>query len=281
MGTEINREFLNKHPLSYSRLKEFRKSPKHYVASWEKPFIESDQMLIGSATDCILIEGEDEFNRKFLPYSKFEKRSNDAKAEWEALVKKARAERKTLISTDLIVTAQECANAVRQYPEAQPYLNMRKKHLRVQWKDKETGLPCVGITDWDCMLDGQLCIVDLKTSSNADPEQFTKDAWSWEYFLQVGAYLEGYKRAYFQFPMFVFIVVETDELHNVSINFVEGKYAEFCKEEWRGTVKAFNYCLEHNLWHMGYEFRLIDTMNYFALRKPGYGKPLYGAWDNG
>jgi hypothetical protein len=281
MSQIINWEFLNKRPFSYSRGKEFRKSPKHYVYSFEKPFIESDAMLLGSAVDCLLIDGEDEFNKLFAPYSNFAKRSNDAKAEWQTMVNKARAEKKRLISNEMILTAHQCVKAIREYPDAQPYLrNIRKKHPRINWIDRETKVPCVGIPDWDCLLDGQLCIVDLKTSSDADPEQFTKDAWKWEYFIQVGSYLAAYKHAEFQFPMFVFIVVETTEPFNVSVNFVENKYIEFCKEEWQGTLRAFKYCLDNDLWNAGYEFRLMGTASYFALRKPGYGKALFGSWDN-
>ena len=273
----INKEFIEKRPVSYSRLKEFRKSPKHYVASFEKPFIETDAMLIGSAVDCMLIDGEEEFNRKFMPYTAFAKRSNDAKTEWAAMQAKARQERKTLISNELLATATECYKALINYPEAQPFLkNMRKRHLRLNWRDRETGLPCVGITDWDCLLDNQLFVVDLKVPASADPEDFTKDAWKWEYFIQVGSYLEGYRNLYFQFPSFVFIVVETAELHNVSVNFVENKYAEFCREEFLGTLRAFKYCLDNDLWDQGYEFRLMGLSSYFALRKPGYGKRLFG-----
>jgi len=279
MAVTINEAFLKDRPLSYSRLKEFRKSPKHYIASFDKPKVDSDQMLIGSAVDCLLIDGEEEFSKQFTPYVKFEKRSNDAKAEWQAMVEKARTENKRLITNDLIVIAQECVKAVKEYPEAQPYLKMRKKHPTLRWTDKETKLPCIGKPDWDCLLDNQLCIVDLKTSGNADPDQFTRDAWTWEYFLQVGAYLDAYKYSEFQFPMFVFLVVETDDIHNVSINFVENKYAEFCREEWLGTLKAYKYCMDKNLWNAGYEFRLMDTATYFALRKPGYGKPLFGSWS--
>ena len=279
MPTIINEDFIKRRPVSYSRLKEFRKSPRHYVASFEKPFIESDQMLIGSVTDCLLIEGEEAFNLQYQPYSSFPKRSNDAKAEWAQMVDNARTEKKRLVSNEIIVTAKECVQAIRDYPDAQQYLNMRKRHQRIRWTDRETKLPCVGVTDWDCLIDEQLVIVDLKTAASADPEDFTRDAWKWEYFLQVGAYLEGYKHAYFQFPMFVFIVVETTELHNVSINFVEAKYAEFCREEWKGTLRAFRKCLDNDMWDSGYEYRLMDTGNYFALRKPGYGKPRYGFFD--
>lgn len=279
MSTIINKEFIEKRPLSYSKLKEFRKSPRHYVASWEKPFVETDAMLLGSAVDCLLIDGEDEFNRQYSVYSKFEKRSNDAKAEWANMVNKARAENKRLITKELVLQAQECVKAVQEYPEARPFLNMRRKHPRLTWRDRETKLPCVGVPDWDCLIDDQLFIVDLKVPNTADPEDFTRDAWSWEYFLQVGAYLEAYKNTSFQFPYFVFIAVESSELHNVSINFVESKYAEFCREEFLGTVKAFKYCLDNDLWASGYEFRLMGTRNYFALRKPGYGKALFGAWD--
>jgi hypothetical protein len=37
--------------------------------------------------------------------------------------------------------------------------------------------------------------------------------------------------------------------------------------------------MDNNLWDMGYEFRLMGNAGYFALRKPGYGKPLFGSWD--
>lgn len=272
----INKEFIEKRPISYSRLKDFRKSPKHYVYGLEKPKFTSDAMLIGSATDCLLIDGEEAFNQQYLPYDKFPKRSNDAKSEWQAMTDKARTERKTLISKDLIITAMECVQAIKDFPDAKPYLNMRKKHPFLRWRDRETGLPCSGVPDWDCMLDGQLCIVDLKTAPDADPDEFTKDAWKWEYFIQVGSYLEAYKHLYFQFPMFVFLVVDTSALHNVSINFVENKYIEFCRDEYKGTLQAFKYCLDNDLWHMGYEFRLMGAMQYFALRKPGYGKRLFG-----
>lgn len=181
MATIVNLEFVTKHPISYSRMKEFRKSPRHYVASWEKPFIPSDAMIIGSATDCLLIEPE-EFNTKFLPYENFAKRSNDAKGEWKVLTDKARAEKKQLITQEQIKTAQECADAVKAYPDAKPYLNMRKRHEWLRWTDKETMLPCIGQIDWDCMLDNQLCIVDLKTATDADPEEFAKVAWNWEIF---------------------------------------------------------------------------------------------------
>jgi hypothetical protein len=279
MEITINEEFLKKRPVSYSRLKEFRKSPRHYVHSFEKPFIETDAMILGRAVDCILIDGEDEFNKTFLPYTNFAKRSNDAKAEWEAMLNRARAEHKTMITTELLATAHECVNALRNYPEARPYLNMRRRHPRLFWTDRETKLPCTAAIDWDCQLDRQMCVVDLKVTKDADPEEFSKSVWSWEYYIQVGSYLEAYKNTAFQFPMFVFIAVETDDLHNVSINFVENKYAEFCREEYLGTLRAFRYCLDNNLWHMGYEFRLMDTMSYFPVRKPGWGKPLFGSWD--
>jgi hypothetical protein len=273
----IDRAFVDKRPLSYSKLKEFRKSPKHYVHAFEVPFIQTDPMLIGSAADCILIDGEEAFGQQYTIYEGFAKRSNDAKAEWQAMVNKARTEKKTLISKELAATAWECVKAVRAYPDAQPYLNnMRRRHPKLLWTDRETGLPCIGYPDWDCMIDNQLFIVDLKCPTSADPEDFTKDAWKWEYFIQVGSYLEGYKNMYFQFPNFVFICVETAELHNVSINYVEGKYMEFSRDEYLGTVRAFKYCLDNNLWDMGYEFRLMATMSYFALLKPGYGKRLFG-----
>ncbi|MCJ7447950.1 MAG: PD-(D/E)XK nuclease-like domain-containing protein [Bacteroidales bacterium] len=279
METVINEEFLKKRPISQTKLKKFRKSPRHYILSLDKKGKDTDAKIIGSATDCLLIDNEDEFNKLFLPYTNFEKRTKEAKEEWSNLINRANIEKKKLITNDQIKLAQECVDAIKNYPDAQKYLKFRKRHPKMIWIDQETKLPCIAIPDWDCLLDNQLCVVSLKTADDSDPIEFTKDAWNYEYFVQIGAELAGYKHLEFQFPMYVYIVVETSELHNVSINFVENKYLEFSKEEYHGTLRAFKYCLDNNLWHMGYEFRLMDTAGYFALRKPGYGKPLFGSWD--
>ncbi len=273
---EITKEFLENRPLSYSRLKEFRRSPKHYILSFEKVKVTSEAQLIGSVTDCLLIEGEESFNKTFMVYTPFDKRSNAAKAEWEALLAKARDTNKTLVDKVTVETAQKCVTSIRECEPAQPFLNMRRRHTKLTWRDKATGLPCIGYTDWDCIVNDQLFIVDLKTSQSADPDDFTRAVWTFQYFMQVGSYLEGYKNMYFQFPYFLFLTVETTEPYNVSLNFVEGKYAEFCREEFLGTLKAFKQCLDKNLWHQGYEFRLMELAPYFPLRKPGYGKKMYG-----
>ncbi len=273
---EITKEFLENRPLSYSRLKEFRRSPKHYMLSFEKVKVTSEPQIIGSAVDVLLISGEDEFDKNFMIYSSFEKRTKEAKAEWAALLEKARSLNKTLIDKESVEIAQKCVTSIRENEPAQPFLNMRRRHQKLLWKDKYTGLPCVGYTDWDCIVNDQLFIVDLKTSNSADPEDFTKAVWKYQYYIQVGSYLEGYKNMFYQFPYFLFLTVETVEPYNVSLNFVEGKYAEFCREEFLGTLKAFKQCLDKNLWHQGYEFRLLELAPYFPLRKPGYGSKMYG-----
>ena len=33
--------------------------------------------------------------------------------------------------------------------------------------------------------------------------------------------------------------------------------------------------MDNDLFHMGYEFRLMQQNNYFAVRKPGYYKPNF------
>lgn len=278
LTTKITPEFIESRPVSYSRLKHFRTSPKDYVYSFQKKK-ETDAMYLGDIVDSLLIHGEDDFNLRYQPYSNFEKRTKEAKQLWADMQEKAKAEKKRLVTTEMVEQAQDCVRAIKEYPDAKPFLNMRRRHPFLNWRDRETKLPCVAAIDWDCMLDNNLFIVDLKVTKDSDPDDMGRFIVNGGVYMQVGSYLEAYKNTAFQFPTFVFIAINPDDLHNISINIVDNKYAEFCREEFLGTLKAFRYCLDNDLWHMGYEFRLFGTREYFSLSKPGWLKPLFGAWS--
>ena len=69
-------------------------------------------------------------------------------------------------------------------------------------------------------------------------------------------------------------VFETVEPYNSSVFFVESKTLQEAKDEWRASVDAFKFCIDNEYFDKGYEF-LLNTMDYFALRKPGYYKPRF------
>lgn len=262
-------------PLSYSSLKEFRKSPRHYIKHLTEPFEQTEQMILGSCVDVLMLEPE-KFEKKFLVYEKFEKRSNDAKAKWQQMIAEAQEKKITLITEDTLKTAKTCVEAVLSNDQVKTLVEAKKRtQVRLKWTDRKTRLPLIGYVDFETEAWGQNFIVDLKTSVSADPEDFIRQAGKLDYQLQAGSYLSGYPRCFFTFPMMAFLVVETDEPFNVSLMFCDNTYTEAAKDEFNGTLTAFRYCLDNQLFHQGYEFRLMGTQNYHLMQIPKYLKSKF------
>jgi len=73
---------LEERPLSFSSLKEFAKSPKHYMDYISKPKTPpTDAMKLGSAVHCMILTPE-LFNDQFAVAPEINKRTNAGKEEW-------------------------------------------------------------------------------------------------------------------------------------------------------------------------------------------------------
>ena len=67
--------------LSYSSLKEFAKSPNHFIQYIERKFEASDAMIFGSAVHCAILEPDEFHNRYFvLDESEIMEELKDAKS---------------------------------------------------------------------------------------------------------------------------------------------------------------------------------------------------------
>ena len=279
----IDDSFLEGRPLSYSSLKEFRKSPKHYLEYLTKPRITTDAMLLGSITEVLLLYSKAEFEAQYVVYTlENSLRSNAGKAEMDALQTAARANNKVLVTKETYDLAVMISEGLKAYPDLKPFLdNIVRKRLRLSWKDKSTDLPIIGYTDWDAKIGGQLFICDLKVTKDAEPEAFMRSAYNYDYTIQVGSYLEGYKNTRYQFPEFVYVAAESVPPYNVSILVADNDFKEYARNEFLGTLKAFRYCMNNNLFGSGYEFRLMGLMPYFGLTKPNWGKVRFGDYYDG
>lgn len=276
----ITDEFLKTRPLSPSSLKAFRKSPRHYLMYLNKTFVQSDAMKLGSLIDCLALEPESFKKRYLVINSKPNMRSNAGKEEWEMFASEAMLNKQSIITQEDLDTAQRSVESLYSYKVSRELLEAKKNvQGEIRWTDKKTGLPILGRIDFESEAWGNKFIVDLKSARDADPDVFNRQAYDFDYHFQAGGYLEGYHKKRFQFPSFIFLAVETSEPFNVSVNFCEQKYTEQGKVEFRGTLMAFRYCMDHNLFDSGYEFRLMGLGEYFPMRLPSYYKPKYQGYE--
>jgi exodeoxyribonuclease VIII len=267
----IDREFLQGRPLSYSALKHFMVSPAHYVKYLTEPREEKPEYAVGSVFEAMLFQ--ENLTKDFVQYEKPNLRSVAGKEEWEKI--KDSAKGKTLVTKEQMDIATAMVARANENPEVMRYVNATtRKSRKLTWTDKKTGIPLIGYTDGEADLFDEEWIIEIKTTRSGDPDQFPRDFYNFKYHIQAAMYVEGFYKTMYKFPYYAVLTFDTSQPYNSNVFMFEGKSIDEAKEELRSTLDAFSFCLENNLFHQGYEFKL-QTRDYFALRKPGYYKSAY------
>ena len=265
-------------PLSYSSLKQFRKSPKHYIQYITEPRKPpSPDMIMGNAFELRLYafssKNDEMYRDGIYIYTKPNLRSNAGKEEWEQI--KVAGEGKIMITEEQAAIVESMIVAMQDYPEMVSYVeSFTKTQTKLLWTDRKTRIPFIGYVDAEGNAFDDDWIFDIKVTKDADPNDFQRAAFNWDYHIQMASYAEGYHRTQFRFPNFAFLCFDPNPPYNCAPIMIESNVMEESREEWRRSVDAFKFCMDEELFHQGYEFRL-QTMPYFSLRKLGYYRPKF------
>lgn len=260
--------------LSYSSLKQFRKSPLHFMHYKNKPKEPaSDAMNLGTAVD-VLILTPDQFNDKIAVMPELNLRTNQGKADKEAFIDANKG--KTIITAKQHEVAKLMSESALNNKAAQEWIKyIKRTQITLKWKYKETGHKIISKVDFDGdHPERGFFAGEIKTAASADTEDFIRAAYNLDYHVQAGSYKEAYMRKSFKFPIFVYIVIESSEPYAVNVLVAEPNYLEYGKNEFLGTLKVFKYCQDNELFHQGYEFKAFDGEN--TMRSPAYKRDLYG-----
>jgi hypothetical protein len=282
--TQFVLKTIERRPLSKSSLSQFATAPRYYIEYLLGERKEKEVWLLGKVVECLLLEStydfdsekwdKSVFDKKFLIAEKPDLRSPKNKEIWQQLLQNASENKLTMISQGMNDQAELMAITTLQNPNCKMWLDKKQNIQKVlRWKDKSTGLPVIGVIDFEAEFDGHKTIVDNKVSRRLTEDEFNKDVYGLGYNYQIGSYLLGYHNKYFQFPDFVFMVSTNVFPYDSYVVHVPGDLANESKEEFKNLLVAFKYCIEHNQFHMGADFWLFETMPYHSLRKPGYYKP--------
>ena len=180
--------------LSYSALKAFGKSPRHYVQYCLFPKESTPAMVIGSAFDCLLLTPKD-FKSKFMVMPEFKKKelkTNPTIAEQKEKFL-AKNPGVTIMKQDSINVVKRMVEELMENEVASVYAKMKgevQKH--VYWSDKHTGLKFHGFID-------KLCpelTLEVKKVADGSKEAFMRDAVKFGYPLQAACYSLATKRLF-------------------------------------------------------------------------------------
>lgn len=237
--------------LSYSSLKEFMKSPEHFVQYLEKKKAPSEAMIFGSLLDrMILTPGtwQDEFT--VMPH--FDRRTKEGKEGFAKFAEENKG--KTFVEEDQIVKAEFITAKVMQNEQAIELLSrITQTQETIFYTDKETGLRMIAKLDGR----GEDIIFDLKSCASADPDDFIKAAINFNYPLQAAVYTEAVRNKFFKFPDYYFLCVETSAPYGISVCKAGDDFIELGKQQLRKALDQFKYCLDNKLFHQSYEFKSL------------------------
>jgi len=93
------------------------------------------------------------------------------------------------------------------------------------------------------------CLIDLKTTTDASPDAFSRKLWDLDYHVQAAYYLDLWNEVTGENrTAFVFIVVETEPPYAVSVFNLSGKAICIGRETYVKDLQRMMECLERNEW---------------------------------
>lgn len=290
---KITLDSIKARPLSYSSLKHFKRSPMHFAEYRGRLDQEETAALIfGNLLDCLLLTpwefdnrytvavrpiknappalllkyvGREKYDAYKIELEKAEKEFKEKMDKYNALINDAS---RIIVTQGDVDKAKAMCEAIRKNPTARKMIErVTEVQVERRWVDKKTGLPVL------CRMDGsgEDLIFELKTAANADPEEFYKDAYKFQYPLQCGMELESF-RVKNKFPQFWYIVIEKTAPYGVSVFQPTDDYIELGKLEYRSYMDSFKYCLDNDKFTEGYEFKSSRADKTHALDLPPWAR---------
>lgn len=224
-------EYRKEQGMSQSMLKEFAKSPAHYLKAMGKFFEPTPSQVLGLAIHCKLLE-PGQFEQLFVLAPKVDKRTKEGRAMWEEFGKANTG--KVFLSFDQIEHIENACLAIGQHKEALELLNKSRKETSVF--NELQGVKAKARID---LLNPGFFVADLKTTNDASYETFSKSVFNYGYHFQAAYYLDmvGIKGPFF------LICVETDAPYNVAVYELDKDVVE------RGRFEYISALAKYKKWH--------------------------------
>ena len=226
----------------YSSLRQMARSPQHYVASVDDLLEQSRAMRIGSYVHQLVLGPQP---GKTIHLFEGEKRIGKA---WDAF-----SEREgEIVTLPEAKEAELIARAVSLDANAQMLLANTEREKPLQWESN--GMPCA-TGGLDAIGEGRL--IDLKTTSNAEPRKFARHIFDMGYPAQLAWYQEAARANGLVADELYIIGVEVTAPYAVTCYRLTPPVVEFggkCIAMWMEKLRG---CLENDFWP-GYTQAILD-----------------------
>ncbi len=266
-----------KRPLSYSSLKEFAVSPRHYIHYLKKPYTPATKaQKLGSLCEHLLIEDKP-YEERFMVMPKINKRTNAGKELFQEFLTKA--EGKTIVDEDDLATAKAVTALAKENPHIQKLLDNKtrtQKKLywkeKVTWNGKEYKIPMIGFLDMEAVTENGIIACEVKTDRGVNVDDFTRIITNMGYHLQPAVYYKGYIKTEFRFPKMKWIFMNTSEPYGSMVIDFPQRDLEYSRAMIDGYLTKFVQCMEENRWDEDFNFWLTEGAEAFTYMMPFWAR---------
>ena len=217
------------------------------------PQEETEAMKIGRAIHCYILEGYEEFHKRYIipdlfptkPNKRSTQKTVDTYSQWLNSL----GDKEAITQDDFnAIVAMDFS--VRCHPFAAKLLTGGISETTIIWTDIETEIQCK--VRPDRIPDGNKgVILDLKSTSNASSYSFKTDCIKYGYARECGMYMEGFamaKNALFKDLVFAFIAVEKEPPYRVEVYTLDIDFVQYGWLEFHRLLQIEKECREKGFW---------------------------------
>jgi len=237
-----------KDAVSNSGLGDLLRSPFHYWSRHLDPDRPAERtkagQLEGTLAHCSILE-PDEFGKRYIVGPSVNKNTK----RWKEFAAQSTADGLEAIKVEQYDAAMRQAESVRRLPDVAEALSRGKAETSAVWQDTQTGVLCRCRPDWIYEPGGGAVILDVKTYSDASPNEFARQIARKGYARQDAMYSEGYTLAA-QTPVlgFLFLAVESDWPYAASVSMLDDDSKDAGHHEYRRALEVYAECKQANRW---------------------------------
>lgn len=225
--------------LNWSKLKHMARSPAHYRAALQAEEQDTDALRLGRAIHMAALEPE-RFHRECVHWSGGVRRGKD----WEAF--QVAAGVREILKADEWEQCERIRDAVHAHPIARSMLRNGQAECSATWEVDVDGVPVQARGRLDYARGGLL--VDLKTTRDASPEAFGRDAFRLMYHAQLAWYADGLQVATGIAPAVKLIAVEKQAPYCVQVYDMQPETFRSGKELYMRLLRTLADCQARNVW---------------------------------
>jgi exodeoxyribonuclease VIII len=236
--------------LSKHELDNFAVAPAYYKHRRAQEWKPSRSMEIGTLIHSLVLEGRCDY----AVGPEVDRRTKAGKEEWQIFCENHM--NKVIVTREEAAVIDGCLQAVSPLME---YCVYQDDDIECSMFWERDGVACKGRPDMIAMINGQTCLVDLKTTN--DIRNFDSSFYRFRYDVQAAWYQYGYNAATGnlrdELPGFWFLVVDTETPHLTQFMRAGSEILEQANAKIEEELAHFRRCEIADNWPGLPEFKLI------------------------